>query len=517
MQSSFDIAIVGSGFAGSLLAMVARQIGLSVLLVERGKHPRFAIGESTAPLTNLLIEDLAHRYGLPQLLPLTQYGAWLTAYPELNRGLKRGFSFYHHSAGETFRDTELRERQLLVAASPSDRVGDTHWLRSDVDAFLVSEACERGAEYVDETAIASIQDESGGWRLQGERQGRSCDFQSRLLIDATGPRGLLSRALRIPEAPFSAYPATEALFSHFAGTRRCQEMEEYTSRDAPPYPPDSAALHHLFDGGWMWVLRFDNGIASAGVAVEDWLAREVGLREGEPAWGRILERFPSIRAQFEGAQAIRTFTHAPRLAYRAASAAGPGWAMLPSAAAFIDPLFSTGMALALLGVHRIARLMEEHGACIPPDALAAYGKTTLQEADWTADYIAACYACLGDFNRFVSLSMFYFAAASFAEMARRTGSDRLPQRFLAADHAQFAAGMAACIQKCRSGCPSGDGELARLVAASVEPLNIAGLCATWKRNWFPVDLEDLAASAAKLNLQGEDLRAMIAVVDWARD
>src|SRR5579884_450651 len=98
MQSDFDLAIIGSGFGGSLLAMVARRLGLSVVLLEKGRHPRFAIGESTSPLTNLLLETIAQRYDLPRLTPLTSYGPWQRTYPEIVCGLKRGFTFYHHQA-----------------------------------------------------------------------------------------------------------------------------------------------------------------------------------------------------------------------------------------------------------------------------------------------------------------------------------------------------------------------------------------------------------------------------------
>jgi len=70
MSRNFDIAIIGSGFAGPLLGIIARRLGRSVVLLERGRHPRFAIGESSTPLTNLLLEELAHRYALPRLLPL---------------------------------------------------------------------------------------------------------------------------------------------------------------------------------------------------------------------------------------------------------------------------------------------------------------------------------------------------------------------------------------------------------------------------------------------------------------
>src|SRR5438094_5157024 len=102
MTGGADLAIIGSGFGGSLTAMVARRLGLSVLLLERGSHPRFAIGESSSPLANLLLEQLARRYDLPRLLPLTEYGKWQRTYPEIGCGLKLGFSFYAHTYGRPF-------------------------------------------------------------------------------------------------------------------------------------------------------------------------------------------------------------------------------------------------------------------------------------------------------------------------------------------------------------------------------------------------------------------------------
>ena len=87
-----DLAVVGSGFGGSILAMVARRLGLRVALIERGRHPRFAIGESSSPLAGILIEQLADRYDLPRLKPLAAFGAWRRAYPEVVCGLKRGFT-----------------------------------------------------------------------------------------------------------------------------------------------------------------------------------------------------------------------------------------------------------------------------------------------------------------------------------------------------------------------------------------------------------------------------------------
>src|ERR1044072_6829049 len=98
--------------------------------------------------------------------------------------------------------------------------------------------------------------------------------------------------------------------------------------------------------------------------------------------------------------------------------------MLPSAAAFVDPLFSTGIPLTLLGIQRLGRILDEtwgHEESLHI-WLQEYGAQTLAEADWTARLIAASYAGFPQFPLFTTLSMFYFAAASFSEMARRVQS-----------------------------------------------------------------------------------------------
>src|SRR5438876_5475474 len=146
MRADFDLAVIGSGFGGSLLAMIARRLGRSVVLLERGRHPRFAIGESSTPLANLLLEKLARRYDLPEVAPLAKWSSWQEAHPEMACGLKRGFTFYHHVLGQPWEETTDRRHELLVAASPHDGVADTHWYRSDFDHFCVRAAQQAGAE-----------------------------------------------------------------------------------------------------------------------------------------------------------------------------------------------------------------------------------------------------------------------------------------------------------------------------------------------------------------------------------
>src|SRR5215210_8387122 len=117
-----DIAIVGSGFSGSLAALALLKRGKRVVLVERGRHPRFAIGESSTPLANLLIEELSDRYDLPRIRSFSKWGTWRRTYPEIGCGLKRGFTFYRHELGAGFADDADHARQLLVAASPHDDI-----------------------------------------------------------------------------------------------------------------------------------------------------------------------------------------------------------------------------------------------------------------------------------------------------------------------------------------------------------------------------------------------------------
>src|SRR5438128_8547575 len=151
-----DIAIVGSGFAGSLTALALRKRGQRVALVERGRHPRFAIGESSTPLANLLIEELSDRYDLPEVRVFSKWGTWQRARPDVPCGLKRGFSFFFHHQGAAFAADPNHERQLLVAASPHDEIADTHWYRPRFDEALAQQAEAAGAVYLDATALGRL-------------------------------------------------------------------------------------------------------------------------------------------------------------------------------------------------------------------------------------------------------------------------------------------------------------------------------------------------------------------------
>ena len=107
-----DVVIVGSGFSGSIVSLLLNRIGLSVLLLDRDRHPRFAIGESSTPAADFVLADLARKYDLPRLLPLAQFGSLRSAYPQLGCGLKRGFSYFQHTTGQPFALRPDRSNEL---------------------------------------------------------------------------------------------------------------------------------------------------------------------------------------------------------------------------------------------------------------------------------------------------------------------------------------------------------------------------------------------------------------------
>ena len=495
MTTAVDLVIAGSGFAGSLMAMIARQLGLSVVLLEQGSHPRMAIGESTTPLSNLLLERLSARYNLPQLAPLAKWGSWQDAYPQVACGLKRGFSFFHEDGDP-----------LLVAASPNNTIADTHWYRADVDHFLVGQAQRLGVDYRDHARIERVAFAADGATIAGSAGGAPFDLHAGLILDATGPRGWLYRALALEEARYTGFPLTESLYSHFTG------VEKMAVSAASPYPVDDAAVHHVFPGGWVWVLRFNNGVTSAGVAATCAVARSLRLSEGEPAWRRLLESVPALRSQFRGATACSPFRHQPTVSFRSQTIAGARWAMLPSAAGFVDPLLSSGFALTFLGIERLAAILETR-----PDtdalafALQQYARQTDEDLLAVSRLISALYATMGNFAAFTAVSFLYFAAVSFAESALRLGKPELAAGFLLDQHPGFGPGARRLLERAHSLQGAAETQaFQEEVVRFIEPFNIGGFGRPERGNTYAVLAEDLFAAAPKLGASSREIAAMLA-------
>ena len=507
MSGIYDIAVVGSGFAGSLMAMIAKRLGLSVILLERGRHPRLMIGESSTPLSNLLLEELAARYDLPAIQPLAKWGSWQQSYPQIACGLKRGFTFYHHELGKPDTPDPGRRNQLLVAASPHDGIADTHWYRADFDAFFVDEAQRLGVEYVDEIKLTQYTALGNSVELAGQKDHSAMSVRAKFVIDATGPRGFLHRALQLSEADLPDYPSTQALYSHFSNVGWRPE----TTSEMPPYPIEDAAVHHIFDGGWIWMLRFNNGITSAGVAATDRVTEKLRFADGAVAWKRLLQIIPSLEDQFANAKAERPFTHVQRLSFLSNAIQGERWALLPSAAGFVDPLLSTGFPLTLLGISRLANILErDWNSPRLDEQMKTYAAQTSLEIKATANLISALYANMNRFPVFTALSLLYFAAASFSETARRLKKPHLAPSFLLHDHPTFGPAYRDLLDRARHVRSMQDGDaLMYDVLRTIEPLDVAGLCREDRRNWYPVDAEDLFRAASKVDATHDEIAQLL--------
>jgi FADH2 O2-dependent halogenase len=515
---SADVAIVGSGFSGAILAMILRRLGRTVVLLERGAHPRFAIGESSTPLASLLMEELAERYDLPVLRAFTKYGTWKRERPDVACGLKRGFSFFRHHAGRPFGGARA-DSQLLVAASPNDEIGDVHWYRPDFDHFLVREAQAMGVEYLDHTSLDRFEPPSApatNATLLGTREGQPIEVAARLVVDASGPRGFLHRACTLPERALPM-PGTQALFAHFTGVARFGDVVPDAFGDTPPYPVDAAAVHHVIDGGWIWVLRFDNGITSAGLAATDALADDLRLTDGAAAWDRMLARYPAVAAQFADACPVTAFAWQRRIAFASERASGDGWVMLPSAVGVVDPLLSTGFPLTLLGIGRVADAIARHwDSDDVRAALAAYAERTTRELDVTARLVSALYAAFDDWEKFSALTQLYFAAASYTESARRLGNAvAAGDGFLLSGVPGFADGFDRALTLASAGSAA-RAECLRTISATIAPFNVAGLDDPSKRGWYACEAGDLLDGAGKLSASRADVQAMLERCGFAR-
>jgi FADH2 O2-dependent halogenase len=298
----------------------------------------------------------------------------------------------------------------------------------------------------------------------------------------------------------SQLPTTQALYTHFTRVHRWADL--FPSSSMPPYPVDDAAMHHVFEGGWLWVLRFNNGLTSAGLAATSTLANELRLHEGAPAWSRLLDRFPSIREQFKNAVPQLPFTYLPKLAFRSEQVAGSNWALLPSAAGFIDPLLSTGFPLTLLGIARLAEILEhDWGTPRVSESLEKYAQATESELNLAEQLVAALYRHFGDFELFTALTLLYFAAASFTETVRRLGHpERAGHQFLLGAHPTFGPSFRSCLNQAERPLNAKQRQnIINSIYEAIGPVDIAGLGDRKRQNHYPLLAGDLLDKRFKLD------------------
>jgi len=483
-----EVAVIGGGFGGTLVAMCLAAQGRSVVVLERDRHPRFAVGESSTPLANLVLKGLCERYGLDELLPLCKYGTWKATYPEIRCGPKRGFSFFAHEHRSDFVPRNDHKNELFVAANASEAAGDTQWLREDVDAFFVTKARARGVSVFEGVEVIGAHRENG-WTLETIGPEGTGEIRADFVIDASGGRGPLKGALGLEDHAHALATRSHAVFSHFEEVRPWGAIYEDAggSLAGSPFPPDDAALHHILAEGWMWALAFDHGVTSVGAVL-------TGAPTGaspDRTWRELLTRYPSIAAQMADARPTRPLTGTGLLQRRVRPSAGDDWALLPAAAYFIDPLLSPGNAHTLHGVERLARVLSSGlGAADLETALKAYDDSLQNEIDLLDMLIHGCQAAFCSFELMSAFSLYYFTGAIWSEVRREEGTAGPADGFLNAHDERFRSLVQGAygdlLKLVGAGAPNAEAVAAfsARVQQDIEPYNLAGLGDPSKRNRY---------------------------------
>lgn len=432
----YDIAILGAGFGASLLAAILSKHGMHVCLINQGSHPRFAVGESSTPAADFILGRLCETYKLNELAPLTQFGLWRDAYPDIRCGCKSGFSYFWHGSGDEYKPTDAHENELLVAASASRDVADTQWYRADVDQFVCKYSVMCGADYFDNTQIGSISHIGDyDWKLSLRRQTEDCELRADFLIDATGPAAILLNHLEIEDDTDCLRTNTSAIYSHFENVLQMSEwLQDYaTDQKDFPYPVDDSAIHHVFNDGWLWQLRFEDGLCSLGYVFNKATS---STHSHVDDWESLLADKPILREITKATRLAKSpgqIIKSNRLQRLKQRAAGADWAALPFTAGFIDPLHSTGIAHTLLGVERLAQLLISRNSSKMTLKLEEYSTKIIRELRHIDRLVSLCYEGINSFPRWSAACMLYFAAATSFEKNYSSGHDD----FLLADDLHF--------------------------------------------------------------------------------
>jgi FADH2 O2-dependent halogenase len=500
----YDFAIIGAGFGGSLMSLILNRLGFRVILVDRGRHPRFAIGESSTPIANIILAQLAKRYSLPTIAPLAEYGSWKRTYPKLGVGLKRGFSYFHHTSGEPFRPAGNHDAELLVAASAGVEDADTHWYRPDFDEFVADEAVAAGVEYSDMTDV-TLQPDGDLWHLEGTRDATPVNWTARFVIDGSGEGAVLAQRLDIKSQVDRFRTDSRGLLAHFRNVPKWETFQGFSRTvksvhpfQDHPYPCDDAALHHVFHGGWMWVLPFENGITSVGFSLD---RRHFPVRTDlSPLaeWDLMLQQFPSIQEHLANAENCLPggkMIRSGRMQRWATQVVGRNWAMLPATAGFLDPLHSTGNAHTLSGIERLAGLFAEHHLNLKSEGfqkgLAEYETCLHQEVQLVDTIVHGCFEAMVHFPLFAAYSMLYFTAAIWTEHRRRAGLWNSKEAFLGANDPVFFQIVKDSYEDlCHLASqpkitPAEDRAFLTRMQQRIKPYNLAGLCDPERRNLYP--------------------------------
>ncbi len=350
MQEKYQVIILGSGIAGTMLGTILAKHKVKVLIIDKGSHPKFAIGESTIPYTTFTIAGISELFDIPELHP-----ANIRQKIAHTSGIKKNLSFAYHRPGQEQKKEEVTQSNSGVA--------ELHFFRQDLDSYLLNVAIHYGATVKQNCSISDIEFSSDGKNvLITSQEGE--EFLGSYVVDAIGYSSILAQKFNLRENPTHFKSHTRSLFTHMINVPYFEICVHSQKAHGMPVSFYEGTVHHLFDGGWIWIIPFNNHkdstnpLCSVGLQLD---ARRFPKTDilPEQEFLEIVSKYPSISKQFNNAKAVRDWISIPQLQYSSKKCFGDRYCLIPNSYGFVDPLFSRGLASNCGGVKYLATLILE--------------------------------------------------------------------------------------------------------------------------------------------------------------
>lgn len=354
-----DVAILGAGPSGSLAAALLRKRGIRVAVFERETFPRFSIGESLLPQTMEILEEA----GL--LRPVVEAGFQY----------KNGAAFRRGHRSSIF---DFREKFTPGWATTYQVV------RADFDKVLIDAVAATGVPVHYRHEVHSVETGDRGAFIRGRSPDGDFTVKAKFVLDATGFGRLLPRLLKL-ETP-SEFPVRMALFTHIKDGIPIGGMDRNKIL-VSVHPGDKAV--------WYWLIPFSNGRCSLGVVAEPRLIEHAKSKDpngGETAWLKaMVAETPTLNELLADAEWDTPARTLHGYSANVTSLHGPSFALLGNAGEFLDPVFSSGVTIAMRSASMAAPLVERALAGEKVDWQESYGIPLRRGVDAFRSFVDSWY------------------------------------------------------------------------------------------------------------------------------